>query len=318
MSIKGEKKEILNNSNLFVGFSKVRVVAVNPNREEINGFLKKSDEDALSENNEEPTLEDKKIEYLSTSDEEVKKLRLLFLLKDVDNDRFFFHNLYLRDEYRNNIDGTKYQLVNQTCNTTWMPILEGTDKVDESLIPDWFSNFKDKEGNIIAPKKFRKAFKGEEELVTLLRAWTNKLKYFDSSTEVLLDMDKLFKGDVSELKDLISLNENLEFSEEGIDTEFIVLLGVETNKDDTYKKYQNIYNKKYLPSDFMRFINNGNKFPTDYSKKMWLKFVDEVKGEYGFKSYTDLVPLRKYDESKDISGTDNISEKVPLPESSDY
>ena len=44
----------------------------------------------------------------------------------------------------------------------------------------------------------------------------------------------------------------------------------------------------------MNYISK-NKFPTDYTKKVWSRFAEEVEGEYGFTSHYELVPLKPYD-----------------------
>ena len=312
MAVKGkqkEQKEFV--KELFVGFTSVKVVAVNPSRAELNKLLGRED-----------SPDDKEITYLGTDQEGNDRLRLAFWLKDDKNNKFFVHSFNLTNKERKNKDGDKVQLVNQTCSTSWAPYLKKgeniTDKVDESVIQDWFASFTTKEKEVLGPKKWRKALAGEEELVTLLRAWLGRLDFMDPETEVMVDTKKLFKENYKELRELISLNEDGEFDAEGIDTPFVILLGVRTDEDDNTKKYQQVWPKSFLPNGFMKYINNGNKFPTEYAKKIWKKFMEEVTGDYGFDGYTELVPITEYDETKDISGTAATAKEASAPASSDY
>lgn len=312
MAVKGKQREQKDFvKELFVGLTSVKVVAVNPNRQELNKLIERED-----------APDDKEIVYTSTDQEGNERLRLAFWLKDDKNDKLFVHSFNLTNKDRKNKDGDKVQIVNQTCSTSWAPFIKKgdviTDKVDESVIQDWFVNFTTKEKEVLGPKKWRKALAGEEELATLLRSWLGRLDFMDKETEVLVDTKKLFKENYKELRELISLDEEGKFSEDGIDTPFVILLGVRTDEDDNTKKYQQVWSKAFLPNGFMKYINNGLKFPTEYSKKIWKKFQDEVEGDYGFDGYTELVPLTVYDETKDISGGAKTSKEVPAPASSDY
>lgn len=305
MAVKGKQKEQRDSKELFVGFTTVKVVAVNPSREQLNKLLGKED-----------SPDDEPIKYLGTEKESgVDRVRLAFWLKDDKNDKLFVHSFNLTNKERKNKDGDKVQLINSTCTTTWAPYVKGEDgtittQVDQSLIQDWFLSFTDKDKKVIAPKKWRKALAGEEELGTLLRSWLGRLDFNDTETEVLIDTKKLFAENYKELRQLISLDEEGNFTEEGYDTPFVILLGVRTDKDDTTKKYQQVWSKNFLPSGFMKYINNGNKFPSDYSKKVWKKFFDEVKGDYGFDGFTKLVPLTEYDVNEDISGTPDTKKEA--------
>jgi hypothetical protein len=312
MAVKGkqkEQKEFV--KELFVGFTAVKVVALNPNREQLNKLLGK-----------ETTPEDKELTYLGTDTEGHDRLRLAFWLKDDKNDKLFVHSFNVTNKERKNKDGDKCQLVNSTCSTTWAPYIKKgddvTDKVDETVIQDWFVNFTNKEKEIQGPKKWRKALAGEEELATLLRSWLGRLDFMDTKTEVMVDMKKLFKENYKELRELISLDENGVFNADGLDTPFVVLLGVRTDENDSTKKYQQVWSKAFLPNGFIKYINNGLKFPTDYAKKIWKKFSDDVTGDYGFDGYTELVPMIEYDEAKDISGGKTTAKEAPAPQTSDY
>ncbi len=313
MAVKGKQREQKGDfvKELFVGFTAVKVVAVNPNLEELNKLIGR-----------EAAPDQKEPVYLGNDQEGNARVRLAFWLQDLKTEKLFVHSFNLTNKERKNKDGDKVQLVNSTCSTTWAPYIKKgdtvTDKVDESVIQDWFLNFTTKEKEVIGPKKWRKALAGEEELATLLRSWLGRLDFMDVDTEVMVDTKKLFKENYKELRELISLDEKGEFSEEGIDTPFIPLLYVRTDEDDSTKKYQQIWAKSFLPNSFMKYINNGNKFPTEYAKKIWKKFVDEVTGEYGIDGETELVPITDYVAGKHIVGGDEVAKEAPEQTDSNY
>lgn len=312
MAVKGKQREQKEFAKeLHVGFTTVKVVSVNPTREELNELLGKESSD-----------EDKEIVYTGSDNEGNDRVRLAFWLQDVNSGKLFCYSFNLTNKERKNKDGDKCQIVNSTCSTTWVPFVKKgddiTNKIDESVIPDWFLNFTNKEKEVLGSKKFRKALAGEEELATLLRSWLGRLNFMDPETEVMVDTSKLFKQNYKELRELISLDSDGEFGEDGLDTPFVALLGVKTDEDDSTKKYQQVWGKSFLPNSFMKYINNGNKFPTEYTKKIWNRFKEEVTGDYGFDGFTELVPITPYDESKDIAGSAKTAVVESEPDSSDY
>lgn len=288
-----EQKEFVR--ELFVGFTSVKVAAFNPTREELNTLLGR-----------EPKDEDKPLEYLGQDTDGNQRLRVSFWLLDEVKNRFIPYSFNITNKERKNKDGDKVQLINATCSTTWAPYVEGTDEPNEELIQDWFCNFVNKEKEVLGKKKWRKALAGEEELGTLLRAWLGKINFNDVDTEVLIDMKALFKGNYSEISDLI----NSDYS-----TSFVSLLGVRTDVDEPTKKYQQVWGKAFLPNGFLPYIQKGLKFPSDYSKNIWKKFEEGVSGEYGFDSYHELCPIKEYDETTDPAAG---SRKVSDPKTSDY
>lgn len=296
MSVKGKQREQKLNEK-FVGFASVKVVAINPTRAELNKMLGKQDNE-----------DDKEFVYLTQDQDGNDRLRMSFWLYNEKNGKYFVHSFNITNKERQNKEKTKVQLINATCVTYWAPYLEGTEDIDEDVIPTWFKNFTNKEKEAIADKKWKRALSGEEELGTLLRSWLGRMKWSDPDAEVLVDTKKLFKEDYKELSSLIDGD---------YDTSFVALIGVRTDDTDSTKKYQQVYGKSFLPEGFMRYIEKGNKFPSDYSKKTWNRFKDEVEGDYGFNGYTELVPLTDYDESKDISGS-KATKATPLPTSGEY
>jgi hypothetical protein len=144
-----------------VGFAEVNVVALNPNRQQLNKLLNRDDAD-----------DDKEIEYVSEKDG-VDRIRLSFWLKEVKTGRLLSHNILLSKQNKTNQDATKVQLVNQTGTTTWVPFIveneEVTENPDYSVLPKWFSEFQlrdgDKEPLKLADKKYKIAYSGEDDHV---------------------------------------------------------------------------------------------------------------------------------------------------------
>lgn len=259
----------------YVGFTTVEVRAVNPTRTELNKLLGKEDGD-----------DDKQITYLTQDQEGNDRIRLSFWLYDAKLDKYFVQSFNLTNKERLSKDGGKHQYINGSAITAWAD--------EESNLQNWFTNFLDKEKNEIAKKEYRKALLGEEELATLLRSWLGRIAWNDQGTSVMVDTAPLFKENYSELRSLIDSD---------YDTPFVILLGVKTDENDPEKQYQQVYGKSFLPASFMGYINKGLVFPTDYSKKTWNRFEEEVNGQYGFTSYFELSQIAEYDKEKDVAAS---------------
>lgn len=295
-----EQKEF--SKKLFVGLTQVEILAINPTKQELNKLLEKDDQD-----------DDKQIEYLGQDKDGNARTRLAFWLRDDKSEDLYVYSFNLIDKVRMNEAKDKVQVINATCGTTWVPI-KADGEPDESLLPVWFKNYtkkvKDsKEVIVLGPKAWRVALSGEEELATLMRTWLGRADFMDPDNNVLLDIDtkEILKGNVKKLSALIDGD---------FDSAFVPLLGIKTDPDDKEKKYQQVYGKSFLPKGFMQYINNGLKFPSDYSKKIWDNFEKEVRGEYGFKCFFDLVPLKEYDPAEDVAAGDES--KITEKTGSDY
>ena len=309
MAIKGKSKEQTQDfvKELYVGLTTVKVAAINPTRAQLNKLLAKTEEDSD---------EKEEFKYLDEDKDGNTRLRLSFWLYDEENDKYFVQSISLTDEMRMSKDKKKVQIINSTCDTTWVPFKEDKDgnildEADETLIPDWFLQFLDKEKNPIGEKKkWKIAMRGEEELSILLKAWIS-MQWNDPETEVMIDTKKLFKENIKELKDLVGSEE--------YSKPFMILLGVKTNEEDSTKKYQQIFKKAYLPSSFLKYIKNGNRMPSEYSKSIWKKFSDKVGGQYGFMdSFHKLKLMEVYNEKEDPTGTNAGKPQIEEPADNEY
>ena len=300
MAFKGKTKQTIETTKEFyVGLTSVRVAAINPTRAQLNKMLGKVDEG---------DEEKDEFKYLDKDKDGNTRLRLAFWLYDEENDKYFVQSIILTDVIRKNKDNNKVQIINSTCGTSWIPIDEDGEPASD-LIQDWFLQFTDKNKQVIGEKKWRMAIRGEEELGILLRAWLS-FDWYDPETDVMVDTKKLFQENLKELRDMVGSEE--------FTRPFVILTGVKTSDEDPSKKYQQVFNKAYLPASFMRYINAGNKMPSEYTKKAWKKFTDEAKDQYGFTCYHKMVPLTIYNESEDPVSTNAGKPKVTEPDDDEY
>jgi hypothetical protein len=271
--IKGKEQQQTKRREKYEGFTTVSVRAVNPTRVQIDKLLKRE------------TIEDgMDPEYLSQDQDGNQKVSINFWLYSEELDHYFIHSIWLTNKVKESKDGLKKQYVNSTCSTFYVD--------DPANLPTNFTMFLSKTKDELGYKRFREALVGEQEMCVLLTSWLGRIKWTDPETDVLLEVNELFKGNYKELQDLVDGN---------YDTPFVALTGVKTK--DTGEQYQTIFNKMFLPASFMNYISKGKVFPTDYTKKMWDKFNKEVSGEYGFNAYYSLDPAKAYDQSKDLAAS---------------
>lgn len=290
--VKGNQKE--SGKKFYVGLTSVSVVAINPNRKELNKLLGKEDKD-----------DDKEIEYVDEY-EDTPRVRMSIWLRDQQNDNLYVHSFNILNKERLNKTGDKSQYINSTCTTSWVD--------DEENLPEWFTKFTDyKTKEVLGDKTYRKALQGEDELANFIRAWLGKLNWNHPDTEVEINTKDLFAGKFKELQSQI---------EGDFDTSFVVLLGVKTvepkeGEEGETKQYQTIYGKSFLPGSFIKYINNGMNFPNERTQKIWGKFYEEVTGEYGANFYVELEPLAEYDKSRDLAASTEKKQEVEA-DSSQY
>lgn len=277
--VKGQQRQETERK-LYAGFAEVRVVAINPNRKQLNELLGKEDSN-----------EDKEIDYVDEY-QDVPRVRIAVWLQDSQK-RLYVHSFNILNKERTNKEGNKYQFINSVQSTSWAD--------EEANLQTWFTNFTDKEKNALGAKTYRKALIGEEELASLIRAWLGRLNFNKEDTDVTVDTAPLFKGNFKELQSQIGGD---------FDTSFVVLLGVRTvepkeGEEGETKQYQAVYGKSFLQAQFMKYINLGLKFPNDYTKKAWAKFKEEVEGEYGAgpNFYYEFEQVAEYNKEKDLAAS---------------
>jgi hypothetical protein len=303
-AIGGKKREEKNFDSFakYVGFFKGEVAAINPDRAQLNKLLGRESKE-----------EDKEIDYTGEKDG-VRYAKITFWLAVEGHEGVYIpHTIKVTEDIKRNKAEDKIQLVNQVGESTYVEADEDNEYNEESLFES-FKNFTKvnewvlKNGElsdkwdvgakpapggveILAPKNYRPALVGEGDLYEFIKVWLNKLDYKDESTKILLDSRKLFGGNFKDIQAMIGCE---------FEVPFVALAFVRVDEDDTDKQYQQIY-KKFLPANFMKFINNGNRMPNKFSQNKWADFMKECEGEYGPNGFYVLEPLKEYNPDDDFA-----------------
>jgi hypothetical protein len=279
-NIGGKKREQSQVSDFkkSVGLFEATVVAINPDIEEYKEKLGME----LKEDS-------KAVEYLGTSNDGNKTLRVDVWLEDVKNNNKFKTTFFLENKEKENKDKTKKQYINNIGSCSWAD--------DANNLPTWF-----------AARDYRVAFVGEEELYNFMRTWLGDLDYRDAETTLQLDWAKLMKGNIRDLKAQI----NGEWC-----TNIVALATIKTvQKEDEIKEYQGVFNKAFLPSyslKLFRLINYNDQtiisnLRAKKSKdlKPHERFVINVTGEYGCKDYYTFKDLKEYNSDDNLVASDKV------------
>jgi hypothetical protein len=266
----------------YIGVGSVNIVAVNPNKAELEKIYNTQIENAPEYVSEIEVGEDK---------HKVANVRIDFIVKSVPekNDGIEFTTkipFFVRKEYRINRDGSKVQIIDKYGRTAWVT----KEQYQKKEIPV-YSN-----GPANIDKDYRACYHGEEELINFIKTYLNipnVMKYVNNTwvmndnpadSEARLEhIENYFKGDFSELRDVISLQPNNKVK---------ALFGVRTTDDG--KQYQAVYNQMFLRNNV-----------TDYSRLD--KDLQERKNAGAYPSTEFAVcPLKEYTvESTDFSKTES-------------
>jgi hypothetical protein len=279
-NIGGKKREQSQMSDFkkSVGLFEATVVAINPDIEEYKEKLGME----LKEDS-------KAVEYLGTSNDGNKTLRVDVWLEDVKNNNKFKTTFFLENKEKENKDKTKKQYINNIGSCSWAD--------DANNLPTWF-----------AAREYRVAFVGEEELYNFMRTWLGDLDYRDAETTLQLDWAKMMKGNVKDLKAQV----NGEWC-----TNIVALATIKTvQKEDEIKEYQGVFNKAFLPSyslKLFRLINYNDQtiisnLRAKKSKdlKPHERFVINVTGEYGCKDFYTFKDLKEYNSDDNLVASDKV------------
>ena len=225
----------------YIGVAPVYVVAVNPTKKEMESIYNTTIED---ESNYLGQAEDKE-------GNKVDNVRIDFIIKTdankVGEEVISKLTLFLQKGYRYNGDKTKVQIIDKYGRTAWVT----TEQAKNHEIP-MYSN-----GPANIDKDYRPCVIGEEALINVLKTYLgiqNVMKYVNGTWEMkenpedyeakLEHIQDYFKGDFSELKNLVALMP---------ENKIKVMFGVRTTNDG--KQYQATYSNMVL----------SNR-TTDYSK----------------------------------------------------
>lgn len=245
----------------YIGVAPVYVVAVNPNKKEMEAIYGTTIE-------EEP-------KYVGQAEDKdgnkVDNVRIDFIVKTdankVGEEVLSKLTFFLQKSYRYNGDKTKVQVIDKYGRTAWVTVEQA--KTHE--IP-MYAN-----GPANIDKDYKPCIVGEEALINTLKTYLgiqNVMKYVNGAWEMkenpedyeakLEHVQDYFKGDFSELKNLVALMP---------ENKIKVMFGVRTANDG--KQYQTTYSNMILPNrttdyskldaDLQERKNNGAFATTEFS-----------------------------------------------------
>ena len=199
MAVKVGKESVEGSFKMYKGMAAFNIVAVNPDKKELEAIIGRET--------------DKEPEYVGKSENGKPQVRVVFYAKTNDNvvnngiDLMIPISFMLTREYRIGQAKGKYQIIDKFGRTAWAT----KEEVQAKIIPQYPSGA----ANISAD--YRPIWQGEEALIDFLIQWLNipspavykdktwVMKENTEDSEVALNMDELFKGDFSELKNLVEL-----------------------------------------------------------------------------------------------------------------
>lgn len=274
MAVKGNQR-VQADYQRKVGFDEMEIVAFNPTKEELESLLNIPDM-------KEPTYLGL---YQNPDDgKEFPKTTVSVWLKGKVSQGLFNVRFSIINKERWNKDATKKQFINDVGDTAW--------GADENWLRSMATNMELKEGTRnfykgFTTREFRPALSGEDKLYDFLQKFTN-IDTRDLANQITLETKRLFKGDFSELQELL-------ITEYGSNT----LCGCATvrvvpNTDTdapagSFKEYQSVYDE-FLPGSYIRYFQPGVKSRPDYVTK----YIANMEGEYGAKDFYVIGPIKDY------------------------
>lgn len=259
MAIKVGKESVEGVFKLYKGVAAFNIVAVNLTKKELEELQGRSIEN-------EP-------EYKGKTDDGVDTMRVVFYAKTnpeakVNNgiELLLPISFMLTKSTRVGQTSGKIQVIDKYGRTAWAT----KEELNSKTIPQYAN------GPANIDKDYRAIYQGEEQLVNFLIQWLNipnpadykdgkwVMKANPEDSEVSLNMDALFKGDITELKDLIKLAPN-----------FLVKAAVGIRTTDEGKQYQAVFTRMFvknavtnyskLDAAITEFQSNGGAANVEYS-----------------------------------------------------
>lgn len=233
-------KEVVENTGVvkrYIGVGSVKVLAVNPTKAELEAIY-------------DTTLE-RDIEYTNTTPEGVQTARIDFIVStdpknEGDIDMKTKASFFLRKEFMFNQDKSKVKVIDKYGRTAWVT----KEQFAAKEIP-MYSN-----GPANIDSNYKMLYRGEEELVDFLKNYLgipNVTKFVDGKPTGLIDnpaeaeaglenIENYFKGDFSELKEIMSYQPNNKVK---------LCFGVKTTDDG--KQYQDVFIQMSLKNGNSRY-----------------------------------------------------------------
>lgn len=287
-------KEESTGKKLFVGVGEIKILAFNPdvqNLHKVMGWDLKDDAKEIEYTKDDVTVKFKK----DGEDQEIitNQVSVDVWYQEVKTGMKNKVRFTIVNAPRLNRDGTKTQYINQHGTTCWVD--------SEENLPEWFTSIKDKSGKL-HKRTYRKAFIGEEFLMDFLAKWTCLNKWNLQNDLFLNNMNKFWVGDMKELNQLLTV-----FDEFTVMACFGVKTITTTDTDSgesSDKEFQSIFYRMFCPGKDMKhfrmYAKNNFEGLTTKTKYMYdlAKFVETVQDtENGFKDFygSSLMEIHDYD-----------------------
>lgn len=262
MAVKVGKESVEGSFKMYKGMAAFNIVAVNPTKAELEALTGRELENGP--------------EYVGKTDEGKEQVRVVFYGKTAPDaklnngiEMLIPISFMLTKDYRVGQTSGKYQIIDKFGRTAWAT----KEEVQSKAIPQYTSG----PANISAD--YRLAWQGEEFLIDFLIQWLNipgpavykdkvwVMKENTDDSEVSLDMAALFKGDVKELKELVTLA--AAYTVKGA-------VGIRTvDNENGTRQYQAVFTRKFAKNavtDYSRidaaiteFQNAGGAPNTEFS-----------------------------------------------------
>jgi hypothetical protein len=266
-----------------IGLGEFKVLALNP---DMMTYFKLMD---ISEESQEKF---KETEYVSDTKDGDTMIRLNFICEEVNTKQKFNMNFNLVDKIR----------VSQSGKTQWVNSVGDSAFVDSAdNLQSWFKEFQSRDKQKLADKEYREAHQGEAELYTFMRTWLQGVDFYNPDVNILLDWNKLMRGNWKEIASLINTDEVNTF------VAMVEVRVVEKEGEDT-KHYSGIYSRSFLPGYKMRLIRNSITSGVALTDKGIIKFKSDIEGEYGCRNLFEWAIIHEFNPDTHIaSGTKVLS-----------
>ena len=214
------------------------------------------------------------------------QVRVDFYLRAHKDNDMFIMSFYIKNKPKKDRSGSKFLFINTVAQSQYA--------TDESMV-----------GKVTASRPLRIAKEGELELHEFLRYYLSGMDFKSDDAELMIDVKKLFKGDYSELKDLVGM---------AATKKILCLATIKTKADGT--EVQEVFNKAFYYENGLAQIRN-----TDYTKpevirsislkgdkerSLLEKFINKIAGEYGCKHYYKLCEYTDYDPSSNVVSSNSV------------
>lgn len=259
MGVKVGKESVEGSFKLYKGMAAFNIVAVNPNKKELETLLGRDlDNDPEYKSKNEDGQDVIRVTFYAKTNTEAKVNNGIELMVPI--------SFMITKAKKIGQGSGKIQIIDKYGRTAWAT----PEDVESKSIPMY------KSGPANISKDYRPAYQGEEQLVDFLVNWLNipgPMDYKDgqwvmkkdpSDSEVALDMDALFKGNVAELQELTKLAAS-----------YLVKAAVGVRTNDEGKQYQAVFTRKFaknavtnyskIDAAITEFQSNGGAPNTEFS-----------------------------------------------------